>query len=62
MIFTELINFLIDYSSKLVYGYIAKKSIVQRYGVNVHGIDLSTNMTGIAHQYRNEMEPEVKHR
>jgi len=36
--------------------------MARRYGVNVHGIDLSTNMTGIAHQYRNEMEPEVKHR
>ena len=32
------------------------------YGVQVHGVDLSTNMLGIAKEYREQMEPEVKHR
>jgi cyclopropane fatty-acyl-phospholipid synthase-like methyltransferase len=32
------------------------------YGVQVHGVDLSTNMLGIAKTYREQMEPEVKHR
>jgi len=36
--------------------------MARRYGLNVHGVDLSTNMTGIAQQYRREMEPEVTHR
>ena len=28
----------------------------------MHGLDLSTNMVGIAQDYRREMEPAVKHR
>jgi len=36
--------------------------IARRYGVDVHGLDLSTNMVDIANDYRSEMEPEVKHR
>ena len=32
------------------------------YGVEVHGIDLATNMIAIANDYRAEMEPSVKHR
>jgi len=34
----------------------------RRFGVDVHGVDLSTNMIGIAKDYRTEMEPQVKHR
>ena len=33
-----------------------------RYGVDVHGVDLASNMIAIAQDYRLEMEPEVKHR
>jgi len=36
--------------------------MARRYGVDVHGLDLSTNMIDIAHEYRTEMEPAVKHR
>jgi len=36
--------------------------MARNYGVDVHGIDLSTNMIGIAQDYREEMEPSVKHR
>jgi len=36
--------------------------MARNYGVDVHGIDLSTNMIGIAQDYRAEMEPAVKHR
>jgi len=36
--------------------------MARRYGVDVHGLDLSTNMVGIAQDYRREMEPAVKHR
>jgi len=34
----------------------------RRFGVNVHGVDLSTNMVDIAIDYRSEMEAAVKHR
>jgi hypothetical protein len=30
--------------------------------VQVHGVDLSTNMLGIAKEYREQSEPDVKHR
>ena len=33
-----------------------------RYGADVHGIDLATNMVAIANDYRAEMEAAVKHR
>ena len=33
-----------------------------RYGVDVHGVDLASNMIAIAQDYRVEMEAEVKHR
>ena len=33
-----------------------------RYGVDVHGVDLASNMIAIAQDYRLEMEAEVKHR
>ena len=33
-----------------------------RYGVDVHGIDLSTNMNALSLKHRQSMEPEVKHR
>lgn len=36
--------------------------MAKRFGVDVHGIDLSTNMIGIAQDYRVELEPLVKHR
>jgi len=36
--------------------------MARMYDVDVHGMDLSTNMTGIAKEYRNQMEPAVKHR
>jgi len=36
--------------------------MARNYGVDVHGIDLSTNMNGISLEYRLQMEPEVKHR
>ena len=36
--------------------------LIFSYGVDVHGIDLSTNMNGISLEYRLQMEPEVKHR
>ena len=32
------------------------------YGVDVQGVDLSTNMNAISLEYRKQMEPEVKHR
>lgn len=32
------------------------------YGVEVMGLDLSSNMNGISLEYRNQMEPEVKFR
>ena len=38
------------------------KIIILRFGVNVHGVDLSTNMVDIAIDYRSEMEAAVKHR
>jgi len=36
--------------------------LARRYSVDVHGVDLATNMIAIAQDYRTEMEPEVKHR
>merc|ERR1711885_83629 len=36
--------------------------MARNYKVNVHGIDLSTNMNSISLDYRKEMEPDVKHR
>merc|ERR1712154_196433 len=36
--------------------------MARTYGVDVHGIDLATNMIAIANDYRNEMEATVKHR
>jgi len=36
--------------------------MARRYGVDVHGIDLATNMIELAQDYRSEMEPEVTHR
>ena len=33
-----------------------------RFGVDVHGIDLSTNMNALSLSHRQSMEPEVKHR
>ena len=33
-----------------------------RYLVDVLGIDLSSNMIGLAQDYRADMEPAVKHR
>jgi len=36
--------------------------MARRYGVDVHGVDLATNMIELAQDYRTEMEPEVKHR
>jgi len=36
--------------------------MARNYGVDVQGIDLSTNMVAIAQDYRAEMEAEVKHR
>ena len=36
--------------------------MARNYGVDVYGYDLSTNMIGIAQDYRNEMEAAVKHR
>jgi len=36
--------------------------MARNYGVDVHGIDLSTNMNAISLEYRLQMEPEVKHR
>ena len=30
--------------------------------MDVHGVDLATNMVELAQDYRAEMEPEVKHR
>ena len=35
---------------------------LSRYGVDVHGVDLATNMIELAQDYRVEMEAEVKHR
>ena len=32
------------------------------YGVEVMGLDLSSNMNAISLEYRNQMEPEVKFR
>lgn len=36
--------------------------MARRYGVDVHGVDLATNMIAIAQDYRSEMEADVKHR
>lgn len=36
--------------------------MAREYGALVHGIDLSQNMIDIAQEYRNKMEPGVKHR
>jgi len=36
--------------------------MAREYGVQVHGVDLSTNMLGIAKEYREQSEPDVKHR
>eukprot|EP00088_Acartia_fossae_P042631 TRINITY_DN4481_c0_g1_i1.p1 TRINITY_DN4481_c0_g1~~TRINITY_DN4481_c0_g1_i1.p1 ORF type:complete len:276 (-),score=72.18 TRINITY_DN4481_c0_g1_i1:141-968(-) len=36
--------------------------MARRYEVDVHGVDLSTNMVAIATDYRTEMEAAVKHR
>jgi len=36
--------------------------MAERYGVNVYGIDLSTNMLAIADKYRRKMNAEVKYR
>jgi len=36
--------------------------MARMHGVDVHGIDLASNMIGIAQDYRLEMEPAVKHR
>jgi len=36
--------------------------MARTYGVDVHGVDLATNMIELAQDYRAEMEPEVKHR
>jgi len=36
--------------------------MARKYGVEVYGIDLSTNMIGIAQEYRSTMEPAVQHR
>jgi len=36
--------------------------MARTYGVDVHGIDLATNMIAIANDYRTEMEAAVKHR
>ena len=36
--------------------------LLSRYGVEVYGIDLSTNMNAISLNHRKSMEPEVKHR
>jgi len=36
--------------------------MARRFGVDVYGVDLATNMIAIASDYRAEMEPEVKHR
>ena len=37
-------------------------NLFPRYGVDVHGVDLASNMIAIAQDYRLEMEAEVKHR
>jgi len=34
--------------------------MARRYGVDVHGVDLASNMIAIAQDYRLEMEAEVK--
>jgi len=36
--------------------------MARNYGVEVMGLDLSTNMNGISLEYRNQMEPQVKFR
>jgi len=36
--------------------------MARNFGVDVTGLDLSTNMNGISLEYRNQMEPEVKFR
>merc|ERR1719410_1633977 len=36
--------------------------MARHYGVDVQGVDLSTNMNAISLEYRKQMEPEVKHR
>jgi len=36
--------------------------MARHYGVDVHGVDLASNMIAIAQDYRSEMEPAVKHR
>merc|ERR1712087_424924 len=36
--------------------------MARKFGVDVHGIDLSTNMNALSLSHRQSMEPEVKHR
>jgi len=36
--------------------------MARTFQADVHGVDLSSNMVGIAQDYRSEMEPQVKHR
>ena len=36
--------------------------MAKTYGVDVFGVDLSTNMVGLANNYRREMPPEIAHR
>lgn len=36
--------------------------LARHYGVDVHGVDLATNMIAIAQDYRSEIEAGVKHR
>ena len=36
--------------------------MARTYGVNVYGVDLSTNMVELANNYRQEMTPEIAHR
>merc|ERR1712214_250689 len=40
----------------------AHRPQARHYGVDVQGVDLSTNMNAISLEYRKQMEPEVKHR
>jgi cyclopropane fatty-acyl-phospholipid synthase-like methyltransferase len=36
--------------------------MARHFGAHVHGVDLSTNMLALAHEYRNAAEAGVKHR
>jgi len=36
--------------------------MAKNYGVDVYGVDLSSNMVGIAQEYRNDIEAAIKHR